>query len=221
MKDVTILLQNQMPVVDSNTTVATLLSYLEENNFSHFPVTEEEIWIGNIQREVLTDFTESKETRLKELRADFQYFFTENTTHWSLVWDRFLYNHCNIMPVLDNDRKLLGLYRKEDFLELWNEIPSFSEKGTTVIIQKSSTAYSFSQISQIIESNNAKLLSLFILSLEEEECVILLKTNGVKNTEIIQDLRRYDYEIISKHVEDRFQEKLSDHSEYLQKYLSI
>lgn len=219
MKDVTYLLQNQIPIVDSHTTVATLLNYLEKNNFSHFPVIENELWIGNISTENLV--LESENTLLENLKMNFQYFSSEKSTYWTLLWENFMHNNSNIVPVIDKNRKLLGVYRKKDFLDFWDNIPSFTEKGTTIIIQKSISEYSFSQICQIIESNNAKLLSIFIISFENNSCNILVKTNGLNNTEIIQDLRRFDYEIISKHLEDSFQNKISDNSEYLQKYLNI
>ncbi|SFJ12277.1 CBS domain-containing protein [Myroides guanonis] len=219
MKDVTYLLQNQIPVVDSHTTVATLLKYIEKNNFSHFPIVEDELWIGNIAKEDL--ILETNNTLLGELKMNFQYFSTEKSTYWALLWENFMHNNSNIIPAIDKNRKLLGIYRKEDVLGFWDNIPSFIEKGTTIVIQKSSIEYSFSQICQIIESNNAKLLSIFIISFENNFCNILVKTNGLNNTEIIQDLRRFDYEIISKHLEDSFQNKISDNSEYLQKYLNI
>lgn len=219
MKDVTILLQNQMPVVDSNTTVATLLNFLNSTDFSHFPVVEDGMWIGNVWKEDL--LTLEGTTTLQELRTSFQYFSTEPMVHWTLLWEKFLQSNSTLLPVIDKNRNLLGVYCKKDFLELWDSIPSFKEKGTTIIVQKTDTAYSFSQISQLVESNNAKLLSLFIISFEEHLCTILIKTNGIHNSEIIQDLRRFDYEIVSKHLEDSFRNKISDNSEYLQKYLDI
>jgi hypothetical protein len=39
--------------------------------------------------------------------------------------------------------------------------------------------------------------------------------------EVLQNLRRYDYEIISLHKEDQLTEKLKDYSDYFEKYLNI
>jgi len=44
------------------------------------------------------------------------------------------------------------------------------------------------------------------------------KANGNK---IIQTFRRYNYTVLSKHVEDAYLEDLKDRSNYLQKYLNI
>ena len=78
-----------------------------------------------------------------------------------------------------------------------------------------------SQITQIIESNNGKLLGLFISEADVESVEVTLKiTLGAMN-EIIQTFRRYNYEIISEHQEDNYINNLKERSDYLDKYLNI
>lgn len=78
-----------------------------------------------------------------------------------------------------------------------------------------------SQIAQIVESNNGKLLGLFISNVENENVQVTVKiTLGAMN-EIIQTFRRYNYEIISEHQEDNYLNALKERSDYLDKYLNI
>jgi hypothetical protein len=78
-----------------------------------------------------------------------------------------------------------------------------------------------SQITQIVESNNGKLLGLFISESSIDSVEITLKiTLGAMN-EIIQTFRRYNYEIISEHQEDNYINNLKERSDYLDKYLNI
>jgi hypothetical protein len=78
-----------------------------------------------------------------------------------------------------------------------------------------------SQITQIVESNNGKLLGLFISESDVTSVEVTLKiTLGAMN-EIIQTFRRYNYEIISEHQEDNYINNLKERSEYLDKYLNI
>jgi hypothetical protein len=60
--------------------------------------------------------------------------------------------------------------------------------------------YSMSQITQIVESNNGKLLGLFISESDVSIEVTMKISLGAIN-EIIQSFRRYNYEIISEHQE--------------------
>ena len=78
-----------------------------------------------------------------------------------------------------------------------------------------------SEIAQIVESNNAKLLGLFISYNDMEKVEVTLKLSLGGMNEIIQTFRRYNYEIISEHQEDAYLNNLKDRSDYLDKYLNI
>ena len=83
------------------------------------------------------------------------------------------------------------------------------------------TEYSFSQISQIVEGNNGRILGLFISDSTNGKIQITLKIAAGGMNEIIQTFRRYDYEIVSNHEEDNYINNLKERSEYLDKYLNI
>jgi hypothetical protein len=78
-----------------------------------------------------------------------------------------------------------------------------------------------SQIAQIVESNNAKILGLFISKIENQNTEITLKISLGGLNEIIQTFRRFEYKIISQHQEDSYIENLKERSDYLDKYLNI
>jgi hypothetical protein len=75
--------------------------------------------------------------------------------------------------------------------------------------------YSMSQITQIVESNNGKLLGLFIWS--DVNRVTMKISLGAIND--YQSFRRYNYEIISEQ-EDNYINSLK-RSDYLDKYLNM
>lgn len=77
------------------------------------------------------------------------------------------------------------------------------------------------QITQIIESNNGKLLGAFISSSTIDKIQITVKIGLGTINEILQTFRRYDYEIISNHDEDNYLTNLKERSDYLDKYLNI
>jgi hypothetical protein len=78
-----------------------------------------------------------------------------------------------------------------------------------------------SQITQIVESNNGKILGLFISDADVESVQITMKISLGAMNEIIQTFRRYNYEIISEHQEDNYINNLKERSDYLDKYLNI
>jgi hypothetical protein len=106
-------------------------------------------------------------------------------------------------------------------MKFFNETPFIKEAGGIIIVKKALIDYSISQITQIVESNNGKLLGLFVSDSDNETIEITIKvTLGVVN-DIIQTFRRYNYEIISEHNEDNYINNLKERSDYLDKYLNI
>jgi hypothetical protein len=95
------------------------------------------------------------------------------------------------------------------------------EQGGIIIVKKSVLDYSMSQITQIVESNNGKLLGLFVSEADIESVQVTIKIALGSMNDIIQTFRRYNYEIVSEHHEDNYLNNLKERSEYLDKYLNI
>ena len=148
-------------------------------------------------------------------------FLLETILFYLDVLDDFAKNETNVIPVLDELNNYIGYYELEDLIKVFNETPFLKELGGIIIIEKPINGYSFSQISQIVEGNNAKILGAYISSSDAEKVQITLKIAEGSLNEIIQTFRRYEYEIISEHQEDDYLKTLKERSDYLDKYLNI
>jgi hypothetical protein len=122
---------------------------------------------------------------------------------------------------LNEENAYLGYYELEDIVKFFHETPFLREQGGIIVIKKSIQEYSMSQITQIIESNNGKLLGLFVSEADVENVQITIKIAIGAMNDIIQTFRRYNYEIVSEHQEDNYLNSLKERSEYLDKYLSM
>ena len=78
-----------------------------------------------------------------------------------------------------------------------------------------------SEVSQIVESNNATILALYISNQTSDAIQVTLKINSEDINEVIQTFRRYNYNLISEHKDDFYLQDLKDRSDYLQKYLDM
>lgn len=219
MTDTTLFLHHFVLEPNLEKTVGTVRSIMKEHNWSHLPLVSENTWIGNLSLTAIEDL--AADLSLDTLSPYFLDFKVYVDTSWPIVWEHFILHETNIMPVISDSGTLLGVFNKDDFSTLWEHVSAFTERGHTLILQKGSKDYSFSQISQLVESRNAKLLFLFLLETDATDCQIALKTNGVHLAEIIQDLRRFEYEILSFHEDDYYQNKLADNASYLQKFLNL
>jgi Mg/Co/Ni transporter MgtE len=212
-------INNDYRPFNSNETIFEVRGFFDEANFSHFPVIEEAIFIGNITKDDAESFDLDK--KVSDYRYSLEGFFVRNNMFWLDILGVFAKNNTNIMPVLDEKNHYIGYYELESIVTFFNETPFLKEQGSLIIVKKQASEYSMGQITQIIESNNGKLLGLFISESDSEFVEITIKISSGNANEIIQSFRRYEYEIVSNHQEDSFISVLKERSEYLEKYLSI
>lgn len=210
---------NDYKAIDSNEKIADVQDFFIDVPFSHFPVLNEGIFIGNIAADDIETFDADK--KIGDYKYTLEGFYARENMIWLDVLEVFAKNHTNIVPVLNEDNVYTGYYELEDIVKFFHETPFLKEPGGIIVIQKSIVDYSMSQVAQIVESNNGKLLGLFVSEANTEQIQITVKiTLGAMN-DIIQTFRRYNYEIISEHHEDNYLNSLKERSEYLDKYLNI
>ncbi|MFV5694658.1 CBS domain-containing protein [Flavobacterium sp. LB3P122] len=219
MTEITNYITNDFKAIDSQDTIAVVQDFFDELHFSHFPVIEEGIYIGSIASEDIETFDTDK--KVADYRFTLEGFFTRTNTIWLDVLEIFAKNHTNLVPVLDENNKYVGYYEIEDIMKFFHETPFLKEPGGIIVVKKPILDYSMSQITQIVESNNGKLLGLFISDADVESVQVTMKISLGAMNEIIQTFRRYNYEIISEHQEDNYINNLKERSDYLDKYLNI
>lgn len=101
----------------------------------------------------------------------------------------------SIIPVLEADHSYKGSITRTDLAFKLIELFSPNEPGGIIVLEMTDNNYSLSQISQIIEGNNARILSLYINkpSVWSKELDVTIKVNVVDLSGIIQTFVRYDY----------------------------
>lgn len=210
---------NDFKGINSEETIAEVHDLFHELPFSHFPVLEENVYIGCITLDDIETF--EKDKKVSDYKYTLEGFFARNSMIWLDVLEVFAKNHTNVVPVLDDNNQYVGYYELEDIIKFFHETPFLKEAGGIIIVKKPVLDYSMSQITQIVESNNGKLLGLFISEADVQSVQITMKISLGAMNDIIQTFRRYNYEIISEHQEDNYINNLKERSDYLDKYLNI
>jgi CBS domain-containing protein len=212
-------ISNDYQVLTVEDSVQEVQDFFEEITFSHFPVLEEGTFIGNVSRSELELFDLNK--NLLDYKYSFEPFFVRENKILLEVLEVFSKNHSNLIPVLNDENKYLGYYEIQDVITNFQETPFLSESGNLVIVRKAILDYSMGQIAQIVESNNGKLLGIYVSNSDSNSVEVTLKINVGDINDIIQSFRRYDFEIISDHNQDDYIRILKENANYLEKYLSI
>jgi len=201
-----------------NKSVTTIQDFFLDNGFSHFPITQDGVYIGSVSADDVDTFESDK--KIDDYRYTLESFFVRKATNWLDVLEKFAQNQTDVMPVLSQENNYLGYYKLSDIVQIFSETSFLREPGGIIIIEKNIAQYSASEIAQIIESNGQKLLGMFISEMDSS-IRVYIKVNTENVNEILQSFRRYEYEVLSDHSEDKYKQGLKERLDYMEKYLNI
>ena len=219
MNKITDFINNQYKALQVSDAVSDAADLFLDVDYTHFPILDQDVFLGSISKEDTDLFSDTD--AINDHKYNLTRFFVRNDMNWFDVLEEFSKNHTNLLPVLDDKNNYLGFYELDDVLHFFNETAFVKEDGSTIVIEKETADFTFSQICQIVESNGAKLLGVFISYKSTTKTEITLKISQNNFNEIMQTFRRYNYTILSEHQEDAYLADLKERSDYLNKYLNI
>lgn len=215
------LITEEIPPLKHTDTGEVALRWMEEFKVNHLAVLKGENFVGLLSEDDLLDKNDLSKT-LHELFDHLPRPYVKGTSHIYEVLAIASDDHLTVVPVLDEEENFLGSIGIISLMQKIAETGSIKETGGIVILEMNDTDYSLGQISQIIENENAKVLSAFITSSpSSKKLELTLKINVVELGRIIRALERYDYHVKASFQRNSHHEDLKDRYEELMKYLNI
>ncbi len=128
----------------------------------------------------------------------------------------------SIVAVVDDEEQLYGTITLENILHRMADTASITEPGGILVVQVSRDDYAMTQIAQIIEGNDAKILSSYITSEAGSQLLdVTLKVSKKDLDGIIQTFERYEYNIVATYQETMIEEDLKNKFEELMNYINM
>lgn len=210
---------NDIEPFDISSKIKEVQTVFNQLTYSHVPVSKDGNYMGCISENDAYCFENTK--KLSDFEYALEPFHVLEDTNWLDILEAFALHNSNIMPVLGAENNYLGYYELGDIMSLFNNTPFLNETGGIIVVEKGIQDYSFSEICQIVESNGTRIFGVFISKIDNESVQITVKVGHTAMNSIVQTFRRYNYNVLSHHEEDKFLEDLKERSEYLDKYLNI
>lgn len=130
--------------------------------------------------------------------------------------------HLTVIPVVDEENIYQGLITLEDLLIYFGQSMPFTEPGSILVLEMGKRDYMLSEITRIVESENATVLSAFVTSHPDTSFIeVTLKVNKQNIQSIIATLDRYDYQIKATFQEMVYADTLRDRYDALMTYLNV
>jgi CBS domain-containing protein len=216
------LISDNIPSLKTSDTGQTALNWMEIFRISHLPIVNNQDFLGLISDTDIYDMNQPEEpignhelTLLKPFVTTDQHLFEVIGLASRLK--------LSVVPVLDINNHYKGVITTNDLIRHIAGISSMDQPGGIIVLEMIERDYSLSQIAQIVESNNVKVLSMYITSpAESTKLEVTLKVNSTDLLSIIRTFERYNYDVktwvTTNDSIDRF---YSERFDLLMKYLNM
>ena len=208
-----------IPIFKIEDNFEKVLEFFQDTTYSHVAIIEEGRFLGVFSKNEAE--APLPKTKIEEFRYELQSFFVRSEANWLDVLEAFARNEANLLPILNEKEEVVGYYNLTDIVSDFIDTPFFTDPGSILVVATGINDYSFSEIAQIVESNNAKLLGGFITDTQNDIIQVTLKITANNYDKVVQTFRRYNYHILFGNSDDQFLEDLKNRSDYLDKYLNV
>ena len=216
------LMSDIVPALKTSDTGYQALSWMDIFRISHLPIVNNREFLGMISDKDIYDLNMAEEPIGNHKLSLFSPFVYDDQ-HIFEVIEIISRLNLTAVPVIDRKNVYLGLITINDLIEKFAELPAVSHPGGILVLEINVNDYSLTQIAQIVESNDAKILSVYITSREDTTKMdVILKINQSDLGAIVQTFERYNYTIKASYLTDNEAENLiKNRYELFMRYLNV
>lgn len=216
------LLTEELIPLKTSDSGAIALGLMDEYRVSHLPIVNDRDFLGIISDTDiynLNSFEDPAGNHALSISGAYIYDYQ----HLYEVIETFTRLKLTLLPVLDTNGHYLGVITLGNLVYHLNRMISNDNPGGVIILEINDKDYSLTEIAQIIESNDAKVLSLYITSVPDStKLTVTIKINKIDIAPVLQTFHRYDYSIKASFSDkDSYNEGLQERYDSLMNYLNI
>jgi len=215
------LITDEIPPLKATDTVEMALDWMEQFKVSHLAVVNNRELIGVIAETDLMDYEHpeeqinaSKLTLLKPIIHHHQHTYDLVKLMSSL--------NLTLIPVLDENELYKGCITLKGIVKNLSNMIAVQNPGGVIVLELNQSDYSVVQIGNIVEGNDAKILSLHVSSQPDSmKMEVTLKVNREDLTGILQTFNRYNYTVKASFHHGDYEQGMKDKLNEFLHFLNI
>ncbi|MCX2572919.1 CBS domain-containing protein [Pedobacter sandarakinus] len=213
------IISHVMPSLRINDTVQQALDRMNEFKVKHLAILNGEAFVGLVSEDDLQNIHDH-DTRLNDHSVSYLQLFVQADAHTYDVIRIMSQLKLTAVPVLDQSKNYLGLIPIACVLDAVAIQYAVNEPGGIIVLEIGNRDNSLAHISQIVEADNAQILSSSVNAFEDSTRLeVTLKVNKTEITSLVASFERYDYQVKEVYnntqVDDGSQERYDSFMNYL------
>lgn len=215
------LITDEIPPLKMSDTGLKALGWMDEFKLSHLPVVNKTELLGVISDTDILDLNSPDDPISKYKRSFIRPFVFEHQHIYEVI--KLIYNlKLTVIPVVDKDEKYLGVISLNHLMPYFARMAAVQDPGGIIILELNNNDYSLTQIAQIVEANDAKVLSCYVTPHHEStKMEITLKINKEDLSPILQTFHRYNYTVRASFHQSEFMEDMKNRFDSFMNYINI
>jgi len=215
------LISDAIPPVRSTDSIQKIIDRMAEFRVNHLSLVDDNQYIGLISDFDLLDVHDHSLLAGQLILSLYRPFVSEEQHIYDVI-RIFFEQKLSLVPVLDSNRNYKGSISINAIIEHLATVTSAKDPGGIIVLEVDNRNNSLSHIAQIVESDNAQILSSFVQSFPDSTRLeITLKLNRTEISSIIASFLRYDYHVKATFNDSKSDDGTSDRYDQLMNYLDI
>jgi acetoin utilization protein AcuB len=215
------LINQNIPRLHLQDTVGKALQLINDYKLTHLPVVADDKLLGLLSEEDLLDAEDDK-VLIELLQDSFINAYTADNVHFLTAVNVATQFETSVVPVVAEDRELLGVITTTDLLKAMGNFAGANEIGGIIMLEMERSQFAISEISRLVESNDANILHLNTMVHPETGLLtVTLHLNKKEIAAIIATFERYEYDVIYFFGDENFENEIHSNYRHLMTYLDI
>lgn len=200
------LINTSIPRLQLQDTVSKALRLINDFRVTHLPVVSADKYLGMISENDLLDKDDLKAT-MELLQEDFLRASIKENVHFLTAVNFSNQFETTIVPIANVSNDFIGVITLPELLKTLGNFSGATEIGGIIVMEMERVKFSISEISRIVESNEATLLHLNTTTNPETGLLtVTLHLNKKEISAILASFERYEYDVIYDFSEEKFEE---------------
>lgn len=215
------LINNNIPRLQLQDSIAKAMQLINDYRVTHLPVVSDDKYLGLISEDDLMDAEETKGP-VQLLEQHFNSASVKENEHFLNAVNFSNLYETTVVPIITEDQELAGVITAPDLLKALGDFSGATEIGGIIVMEMERSQFALSEISRIVESNDATVLHLNTTVQPDTGMItVTLHLNKKEIASIVAAFERYEYDVIYYFGDEKFENEIHSNYRHLMNYLDI
>ncbi|HQY11194.1 MAG: CBS domain-containing protein [Ferruginibacter sp.] len=215
------LINSNIPRLQLKDSVSKALTLISDFRLTHLPVVEDEKYLGLVSEDDLLDAEEPK-MPVELLQENFLKASVHDNEHFLNAVTCCNQFDTTVVPVVNEENELVGVITASDLLKTLGNFAGTNEIGGIIVLEMERSQFAISEISRIVESNDATILHLnTTVHSETGMLTVTIHLNKKEISSIVATFERYEFDVIYYFGYENFENEIHSNYRHLMNYLDI